>query len=1027
MRHPRLERDTPQQCSPLRTFEVNLVHWLTGSKMTSSLVSLACLVASLVGADARNCEAAGPQPPIESYLTYLPQDLQRVHVALEVGVSRSVILRLSAELDSLRSRGRSHSSDYSQRLDLLVLSRLKSDENLSDDDVRLAREAYHLGQETVPVADVRRALGAFNLGAVLVARGEHLEGLEYLRESLELRLADEEASPHAIGASWMGIANAFNILGMRSAALRAYERSIAAHESGSEPDSYYLIAPRWNAASMHLQMGHYDFGFELQARVHARLTAVPTTSPSRLARASYELAEAAYLAGLDAGAQALFDEAIRQLTDLGPAWAETLGFAHNSASGFEFANRRLEPARYHAEQAMLAARRFDPRGIRPAAYLVNLASIEFQSGNCAAALDSLERVAQRLGEVPFALWQKAWWINAQAVIESACGDPDRALDLALAADRLSRDLARSELALLREVEAYLATTQRRVPIGTAISVLLDRERVTRSDVARVWGAVAGSRSATTEILRLRALGLVQRQDETVSALLDRLTAMRVEFGKMTLRGESLRTREAEERLRKDLFAVERELLLNDVELQDWTFRTNESDTRVELADVLDATPREGGLISFTRFDRVVQPSEEHDRRAELRVWSGGNLGTLVNPAFVIPSYVAFVRPPASNEIRLIDLGPAQPIDDAVRAWRRAVSLASAPGVADAGSGSELSTASRELRRIVWDPISADFHGATQVFVIADGTLNFVNFDALEEDDGRFLAESAPPLHYLTSERALVEIEQRSRLHAPRSALIVAGPTFAPALAIQQGGAERLRGAIAEMRSAAAGDTGLRELGRDDEFHPLPGARLEGLGLARLWGERLGEDAAVTLLTGAAASEARFVREAPRHTVVHLATHAFFHSARRGSWASILDPPSSAGIALAHASTEEGGGDDGLLFAEEICRLDLSETEWVVLSACETGLGDAEPGEGVRGLRDAFEEAGARTLILSLWKVQDECTREWMMTLYGARLAGASTVDAIRNANLEVIERRRERGESTSPYFWGAFVATGDWR
>ena len=755
---------------------------------------------------------------------------------------------------------------------------------------------------------------------------------------------------------------------------------------------------------------------------------VSTTSPSRLARASYELADATYQAGIDTGAEALFDDAIRQLTELGPAWEEMLGFTHNSASGFAFANRWIERARTHAVQALITARRFDPGGVRPAAYLVNLASIEFQAGNCAEARDSLDRAAQRLGGTPSMLWQKAWWINAQAVIESACENADRALDLAITADSLSRELASSELSLLREVEAYLATAQRRVPIGTAISILLGRERTSHSDVARVWGAIADSRSATTEVLRLRALGFAQRRDDTVSALLDRLTAVRVEFGKMTLRGESQHTEEVNEGLKEDLVALERELLLNDVELQDWTFRTSERGSRVALAEVLRAAPPEGGLVAFTRFDRVVQPSEDDDPRAELRVWYGGNIGTLINPAFVLPSYAAFVRGPASNDIRLIDLGPAQPIDDAVRAWRRAVSLSGAPGFANADAGLDLSAASHRLRRLVWDPIAADLLGAEQVFVIADGTLNFVNFDALEEDNGRFLAESVPPLHYLTSERALVEIEQRSRLRSPASVLIVAGPTFAPVLAVQHDDEERLRGALEGERSAASGSTGTPDDSRDDVFHPLPGARLEGLGLARLWGERLGEDAAITLLTGAAASEARFVREAPRHTVVHLATHAFFHSARQASGASILDAPSSAGIALAHATTDGAGeGGDGLLFAEEICRLDLSQTEWVVLSACETGLGDPEPGEGVRGLRDAFEEAGARTLILSLWKVQDESTREWMLTLYGARLSGASTVDAMRRANLEVIERRRARGESTSPYFWGAFVATGDWR
>jgi CHAT domain-containing protein len=99
----------------------------------------------------------------------------------------------------------------------------------------------------------------------------------------------------------------------------------------------------------------------------------------------------------------------------------------------------------------------------------------------------------------------------------------------------------------------------------------------------------------------------------------------------------------------------------------------------------------------------------------------------------------------------------------------------------------------------------------------------------------------------------------------------------------------------------------------------------------------------------------------------------------------------------------------------------------VLSACETGVGKVQAGEGVLGLRRAFEVAGAGTLIMSLWSVEDESAREWMKNLYAARLGGSSTAEAVRAASLKVIEARRRAGRSTHPAFWGAFVAAGDWR
>ena len=93
----------------------------------------------------------------------------------------------------------------------------------------------------------------------------------------------------------------------------------------------------------------------------------------------------------------------------------------------------------------------------------------------------------------------------------------------------------------------------------------------------------------------------------------------------------------------------------------------------------------------------------------------------------------------------------------------------------------------------------------------------------------------------------------------------------------------------------------------------------------------------------------------------------------------------------------------------------------------TGVGKVLAGEGVVGLRRAFEVAGAGTLIMSLWAVDDGATRVWMRSLYENRLAGLSTAEAVRAADLAIIEAQRRRGGTTHPYFWGGFVAAGDWR
>lgn len=128
-------------------------------------------------------------------------------------------------------------------------------------------------------------------------------------------------------------------------------------------------------------------------------------------------------------------------------------------------------------------------------------------------------------------------------------------------------------------------------------------------------------------------------------------------------------------------------------------------------------------------------------------------------------------------------------------------------------------------------------------------------------------------------------------------------------------------------------------------------------------------------------------------------------------------------AQAHADEE-----DGILTAEEIAGLNLSETQWAVLSACDTGRGDWQPSEGVLGLRRAFEVAGARTVILSLWPVIDTVASQWMTELYREKFINrVPTSIAVRTASRKLLAARRSAGQSTHPLYWSGFIATGDWR
>ena len=143
------------------------------------------------------------------------------------------------------------------------------------------------------------------------------------------------------------------------------------------------------------------------------------------------------------------------------------------------------------------------------------------------------------------------------------------------------------------------------------------------------------------------------------------------------------------------------------------------------------------------------------------------------------------------------------------------------------------------------------------------------------------------------------------------------------------------------------------------------------------------------------------------------------------------PLSLSGLALAGANRRartRPDEDDGILTAEEVATLELDGVEWAVLSACDTDVGGIEAGEGVFGLRRAFQIAGAQTVILSLWSVDDRATVRWMRSLYDARFRQRhTTAQAMHDASTAVLHDRRARGQSTHPFYWAPFVAAGEWR
>jgi CHAT domain-containing protein/tetratricopeptide (TPR) repeat protein len=413
-------------------------------------------------------------------------------------------------------------------------------------------------------------------------------------------------------------------------------------------------------------------------------------------------------------------------------------------------------------------------------------------------------------------------------------------------------------------------------------------------------------------------------------------------------------------------------------------------------------------------------------------------------------YLALLLRP-DGTIRAIPLGEAAPIDAAV--------AAAVAASADANQQADAAKKLAVVSKLVLAPLQRELAGVRELFVSPDGELNRLPFAALPvagpkgggltdgpiTADGKTLGD-AVALRLLTTGRDLLRLQQPAKTGA--APVLIANPDFNAASRSAKGGASATAAAASIAASTAAGaggpavlrggqqrSAGMRGL---NAWQPLGGTEQEARQLAPLLGGG-------AVISGPAATAALVLSlRAPR--ILHIATHGFFLAdqaaasgtatgARSGgtpsegtaaATPSREDPLQRSALVFAGANRPEANSsDDGYLTAAEATAMDLEGTELVTLSACETGLGGVRSGEGVYGLQRSLAVAGARSTLLSLWKVDDGLTATFMERYYKRLKAGEGRADALRNTQNDFRDNKNSNYHDIR--VWGAFQLSGDWR
>ncbi len=847
-------------------------------------------------------------------------------------------------------------------------------------------EAYERYAKILGDAHPATIIAANNLGEILEKEGIFDRAEPYLRGAEETsRSAFGDTNPTTL-ATMNNLALLYESQGLFDKAEPLYKSVIAIEGKAQGPRNAETVASVNNLAYLYMLEGNYPQAADMFAQVLAGWQKAYGPRHINTLKALNNLARAHLKMGQTDKAEKEFDQALaaRKAT-LGDRHMDTLRSQHDLADLY-WKTKRLDKAKDLLDKTLAADMEVlgdeHPYTFETAN---TLAGVLTEMGKGDAALDLRHKIFER----------RTAFLNRVLYVT---GDNAREGYIRLYAPELSAYMAQ------------LVATSGETGARGVMEVALARK-----------GLLLKVASELAQVGRLS-------HDPEMSKLGAELTATRKKLAALTLAGPTPETRDTHV---QTLAALEDRISVLEGDLGRASARFRKSVAPADLSKLEASTPKDAALVDFM----IYEDQGKSKLVASVLTWNGDK-----------PVY------------KLVAYPDLDAINAAILKYRSDIQSEDIDPDALIQSG-------QSVYEMIWGPLEPSLDKTGKVYVVPDGSLNILPFSALVGKDAKYLIEKID-LYILGSSRDLLP----SQIPAAKGgALIDAGPDYNTDSKDQQDQVEKAKSRSATFTPAAgAADRGvqsdLRGMAsglRGLHFDPLPGAEKEGQLIQKTLasGNASAPEAAgtekdeakptddgaksmnITMFTKGQAQETslRSLAEPPEY--LHIATHGFFLKAddslrkrllslQRGSDVQLPPPGDNpllrAGLAFAGINAnapvlgEIDTDNDGVLTALEVLGLDLSGTKLAILSACETGLGEIHEGEGVYGLRRAFQEAGVQSVVTSLWEVSDAGTQTLMTEFYKRLLTGTTPHQALREAQIAMLKNP----QWSAPYIWSAFFMVG---